>query len=54
MCEEEIRWLTADLHAEGKHPTMILVKSRMTRPDYLNYVKFWEILCDEKRRLAID
>ena len=54
MCEEEIRRLTADLHAEGKHPTMILVKSRMTRPDYLNYVKFWAILCDEKKRLAIN
>jgi hypothetical protein len=54
MCEEEIRWLTADLHAERKHPTMILVKSRMTRPDYLGYVKFWAILCDEKRSLAIN
>jgi hypothetical protein len=51
MCEEEIRRLRADLHAEGRYPAMILVKSRMTRPDYLNYVKFWAILCDEKRRL---
>jgi len=54
MCEEEIRQLTADLHAEGKHPTMTLVKSRMTQPDYLNYLESWAILCDQKRRMAIN
>ncbi len=53
-CAEEIRRLTAELHAEGKHPSMTLVKSRMSGPDYLGYVQFWEILCHEKRRLAID
>jgi len=54
MCEQEIRQLTADLHVEGKHPTMTLVKSRMTQPDYLNYLESWAILCDQKRRLAIN
>ncbi len=53
-CEEEIRRFTARLQAEGKYPTMKLVKSRMTRPEYFDYVTFWTILCDEKRRLAID
>jgi hypothetical protein len=53
-CEEEIRRLTALLHAEGKHPSMKLVQNRMSGPDSLGYVQFWEILCDEKRRLAID
>ena len=52
-CEEEIRRFTARLQAEGKYPTMKLVKSRMARPEYLDYVTFWAILCDEKRRLAI-
>ena len=53
-CEEEIRRFTADLKAEGQYPTMKLVKSRMTKPGYFDYVTFWQILCDEKRRLAID
>ncbi len=51
--EEEIRRRTADLHAEGKRPSMKLVQSRMSGA-YLGYVQFWEILCDKKRRLAID
>jgi hypothetical protein len=51
--EEEIRRRTADLHTEGKRPSMKLVQSRMSGA-YLGYVQFWEILCDEKRRLAID
>jgi hypothetical protein len=53
-CDEEIRRFTADLQAEGKYPTMKLVKSRMARPEYFDYVALWTILCDEKRRLAID
>jgi hypothetical protein len=53
-CEEEIRRFTASLHVEGKYPTMRLVKSRMARPEYFDYVTFWTILCDEKRRPAID
>ncbi|MCM3905471.1 MAG: hypothetical protein ND866_27570 [Pyrinomonadaceae bacterium] len=42
------------LHAEGKHPTMTLFKSRMPRPGYFGYVRFWATLIDEKRGLAID
>jgi hypothetical protein len=43
-----------DLHSEEKHPTMALFKSRMTRPDCLDYVvvNFWAILCAAKRRAA--
>ena len=54
VCDEEIRRFTAGLQAEGRYPTMKLVKSRMARPEYFDYVTFWTILYDEKRRLAID
>jgi len=50
----EVRRITAGLQAEARCPTMKLVKSRMARPEYFDYVTFWTILCDEKRRLAID
>ncbi len=53
-CDEEVRRITAGLQAEARCPTMKLVKSRMARPEYFDYVTFWTILCDEKRRLAID
>jgi hypothetical protein len=53
-CEEEIRRFTGDLKAEGRYLTMKLVKSQMIKPGYFDYVTFWTILCDEKRRLATD
>jgi hypothetical protein len=53
-CEEEIRRFAGDLHAEGQYPTAKLIKSRMTKPGYFDYVTFWTILCDERRLLAVD